>query len=137
MEYIVHHRFKGTAATGERMNIPYGSRFETIGDFIATPDAKGICFTTSEVAKQHFARNDDGKGLERGKLTWAIAYSPRVRHSADGHQQRFTDDEIELLERWWSRYLRDDVDTILFNQAFFDADPADLRPIAKALKLKV
>lgn len=136
MEYIVHHRFKGIAATGERMNIPYGSRFETIGDFIATPDAKGICYTTSEAAKQHFARNDDGQGLERGKLTWAIAYSSRERKSADGHRQRFTDEEIELLERWWSRFLRDDVETILFNQAFFDADPAELRPIAQALNIK-
>ena len=83
------------------MNIPYGTEMETAGDFIITTEGKPICYATSEAAKMHFARNDDGQGLERGRLTWAIAYSQRVRTGQNGRQQRFTEEEIELLERKW------------------------------------
>ena len=138
MEYIVHHRCRETSATGERLNLPYGTRLETIGDFIATPEGKALCFTTSELAHRYLARNDDGQGLERGKLTWAIAYSQRERRSDDGHRrQRFTDAEIDMLERYWSRYLVPDIETILFNHAFFQAEPKELAPLAAALKIKV
>jgi hypothetical protein len=137
MQYIVHHRMRDIVATGKKMNIPYGSTFETIGDFIATADAQAICYITSEMAYEFFARNDDGKGLERGKLSYAIAYKNRVRYSATGRRQRFTDEEIELLETHWSRFLRDDTDTIRFNRSFFEADPAELAAMAKMLQIKV
>lgn len=94
---------------------------ETAGDFIITTEGKPICYATSEAAKMHFARNDDGQGLERGKLTWAIAYSQRVRTGPNGRQQRFTEKEIELLERKWAHFLRQDVEVILFNEDFFAA----------------
>ena len=83
------------------------------------------------------ARNDDGRGLERGKVSWAIAYSRRERRSDDGrHRQRFTDREIEMLEREWSRYLVPDAETILFNHAFFEAEPEELLPLARARNIK-
>ncbi len=133
MEYITHHRFKGKAACGERMNIPYGAKFNTIGAFIATDDGKAICVTTSETAKKHFALNDDGHGLERGALTYAIAYGRRTTPGG----LRFTEEEIDILERDWRHFLRDNVDVILFNDAFFAAEVADLEQLAAALKIKV
>ncbi len=133
MEYIVHRRFRERGADGTLLNIPYGTKFETIGDFIATPDGRAICFTSSEVAQQYFARNDDGQGLERGKLTYAIAYAPRRA----GKGFRFTDEEIVMLETHWSRFLRDDVDTILFNEDFFNAQVPELAMLAAALNIKV
>lgn len=136
MKYITHNRFKKLAACGETLNIPYGTELDTAGDFIITPDGKPICFATSENAKMHFARNDDGQGLERGRLTWAIAYSQRVRHGAGGQQHRFTDEEIELLEREWAHFLRQDVDVILFNENFFAAAVPELKQLADALHIK-
>lgn len=133
MEYIVHRRFRERAAYGEMLNIPYGTKFETIGDFIATPDGKAICFASSETAQKYFARNDDGQGLERGKLTYAIAYAPRMT----GNGFRFTDEEIVMLETHWSRFLRDDADTILFNEDFFNAQVPELAMLAAALNIKV
>lgn len=139
MDYIVHHRCREAGATGETLNIPYGSTFGTIGDFIATPEGKAICYTTSELAHKYFSRNDDGRGLERGKLTYAIAYSPRVRYSSDKEKrkQRFTDDEIRTLETNWGHFLLPDVETILFNHAFFNAEPEELAQLAKAINIKV
>ncbi len=140
MNYITHHRYKREGACGQRLNIPYGTELPQIGPFIAMPDGRGVCFATSEEAKLHFARNDDGRGLERGALTYAIAYSTRVRYGIgpDGRkrQQRFTDEEIEMLERDWKHFLRDDVDVVLFNQTFFDAEPEELRRLARALNIK-
>jgi len=133
MNYITHRIYKGPAANGQRVNVPYGTEFETIGDFIATPQGKGICFTSSDVAQRHFARNDDGRGLERGALTYAIAF----RSLKGGSGYRFSDREIEMLKRHWSHWLRQDVDTILFNVAFFAAQPEDLQRLADALQIKV
>lgn len=84
MEYIVHHRCRELSAAGDMLNLPYGTRLNTIGDFIATAEGRAICFTTSELAHRYMARNDDGRGLERGKVSWAIAHSRRERRSDDG-----------------------------------------------------
>ena len=118
MKYITHNRFKKLAACGETLNIPYGTELETAGNFIVTPEGKPICYTTSENAKMHFARNDDGQGLRRGKLTWAIAYSQRVRTGPNGRQQRFTEQEIKLLEEKWAHFLRQDVEVIRSMRTF-------------------
>lgn len=137
MEYIVHHRFRTIAACGQHMNIPYGAKFETIGDYIATSDGKGICAVTSEDAQMHFAWNDDGLGLERGARTYAIAYSQRKRKWPDKSIHRFSEEEVNMLESRWKHWLRQDVDTILFNDAFFAAQPDELQRLADALKIKV
>lgn len=137
MRYITHNRFKKLAACGEMLNLPYGTELDTAGEFIITPEGKPICFATSENAKMHFARNDDGRGLERGKLTWAIAYSQRVRYGESGRQQRLTDQEIELLERDWAHFLRQDAEVILFNEQFFAAEVPELERLADTLHIKV
>lgn len=137
MKFVAHHRYRGLDAGGKPMNVSYGMEYETIGDFIATPEGRGICFTDSEVAKEYFAVNDDGRGLERGALTHAIAYSRREREWADKSVHRFSEAEVEMLESSLSHWLRQDADTILFNNDFFAAQPEDLRQLADALKIKV
>ena len=42
-----------------------------------------------------------------------------------------------MLETHWSRFLRDDVDTILFNEDFFNAQVPELAMLAAALNIKV
>lgn len=132
MKYITHRRFRKPSALGKQLNIPYGTELETKDNFIIAPEGEPICFTTSENAKLHFARNDDGRGLERGKLTYAIAYAKRARGGF-----RFSKGEIEMLERDWSHFLRKDVDTILFNEDFFTADVEELQRLADALNIRI
>lgn len=132
MDYITHRRFRNLAACGQKMNLPYGTELRTIGKYIATSDGKAICCTTSENAHLYFACNDDGQGLLRGALTYAIAYGKR---GSGGF--RFSDGEIQLLETKWSQYLRQDVSTILFNQAFFDAPIWALKAIAADLNIHI
>ena len=138
MNFITHHRFKGIAACGEHMNIPYGTELDTAGDFIITPDDKAICYQTSENAKLHFSRNDDGRGLERGVLTWAIAYGQRRRESkSEMGVYRFSDEEREMLTKEWPHFLREDCDFILFNDRFFAAPVEELQKLADALNIKI
>jgi hypothetical protein len=132
MKYVTHHRFKELALCGERLNIPYGTELDTEGYSIVMPDGRAICYSTSENAKKHFARNDDGRGLERGALTYAIAYSRRDA----GNGFRFSEAEAEILTRDWGHFLRPDVDVILFNEDFFAAEPEELQKLAAALKIK-
>lgn len=132
MEYITHHRFKGIIACREKLNLPYGEKLKITNNFITTLDDKIICYPTSENAHKYFALNDDNNGLERGKLTFAIAYSARNK----GNGKRFSDDEIKILERDWKHFLRDDVPVILFNHDFFNAGIEELREMAKQLKIK-
>lgn len=133
MTYITHHRFRYTALCGDRLNLSYGTELECMGDTLVTCDGRSVCYRTSENAKRHFARNDDGKGLERGQLTYAIAYSGRNA----GNGFRFSEDEAKLLTRDWSHFLRTDLDFILFNNDFFVADIEELQRLANALKIKI
>lgn len=130
MKYITHHRFKELALCGEQLNIPYGTELGTNGCAIVMPDGRPVCYTTSENAQKHFSRNNDGKGLERGKLTYAIAYGNRNM----GNGFRFSEDETKILKRNWGHFLREDVDVILFNDDFFAAEPEELQRLADALK---
>ncbi len=133
MKYITHHRYKGIDLCMKPINLPYGRELETVGEFIATADGRLVCAATSELAKQHFAKNDDGQGLLRGALTYAIAYGRRD----GGNGFRFSDKEIQMLLLQWSRWLRQDVDTILFNEDFFSAGPEELKALADALHIKI
>ena len=132
MKYICHKKFDKMTVCGEHMTFKKNAQLEVIGKFIAY-GKKAICATTSEDAYMFFARNDDGKGIERGKLTYAIAYAKRHPNKDNGF--RFTPSEIEMLETEYGQYLRKDTDTIIFNHDFFNADIEDLREIAKRLEV--
>ena len=120
MLYIVHHRYRGKTCSAKEVNLPRGTICESAGPAI-TLNGAPICYNTSEVGHKFFARNDDGYGLCRGALTYEIAYSNRERFNKEGNRrQRFTDEEIEMLERDWSKYLIPDIDVILFNHDFFN-----------------
>lgn len=136
MEYIVHRRCREMGAAGQQLNLSYGSVFHTIGSFIATPEGMAICFETSDTAHRYFARNDDGQGLQRGRLTYAVAWSDRVR-LVNGRRQRFTAEEIEMLERDWGRFLVPDVPVLLFNHSFFIAEIDELEQLAHALDFNI
>lgn len=125
MQYITHRRFKDRAICGE-VNIPAMSVCSVGGDAIYFND-KPICVTTSENAHQYFARNDDDKGLERGKLTQAI--QNRLSKKDANYQSRWDkvwDDEL------CQKYKRKEHDDFwLWNHNFFNAEIEDLRYIAK------
>ena len=130
MKYIVHKRFHSTAICGE-VNIPAMTECESNGVFI-TLDGKPLCCTTCENAHQFFAINDDGNGMERGKLTQEI-------------QKTLAKNDAQHQERWdkvWDDpicrpYKRSDYDDYwLWNHEFFNADINDLRHIARLVGAK-
>lgn len=133
MEYICHKRYKKTGASGEEYNFPYGTKLRTVGTFIANgPEA--VCSVKSEDAYMYWARNDDGQGLMRGMLTHAIAYSHRKPNKDNGF--RFTPEEIEILEKEYPHFLRQDTDTIIFNHEFFNAEVDELKKMADRLEVR-
>ena len=127
MEYIIHHRLKGMAICGE-INLPYGTKLQSNGDFIYC-DKGPVCAINSEQSHKHLARNDDGMGLQRGELTYKIAYQPM------GKGTRFSPAQRSCLTEKYPRFLRDDCDYIIFNNRFFAASIEDLEAMAKDLRL--
>ncbi len=136
--YITHHLYKQKALCGEILELKSGTELYNIGSILCTKDGLAVCYVTSENAKMHFAQNDDGKGMKRGQLTYAIAYKPRHRTSdLKKRQQRFTDGEILMLTSNYKHWLRsDNVQTILFNNDFFNADLQALHELAVKLHIK-
>ena len=129
---IVFRKFNNLAICGE-VDIAEGTPLETSSNFATFKSGEQITRLYSENYIKHFARDDDGNGMERGKLTYAIAHAPREGKTG----ARLTDDECEILRRDWSRYLMPYDDTILFNNSFYDASIEDLRLIANALNIEV
>lgn len=130
MNYIVHRRFKDRAICGD-VNIPAMTELEDM-DGVIMYDGKPICFDTSENAHQYFARNDDGNGMLRGKLTQSIQNTLSKRDK--NYQARWDkvwDDEacqqykrVEYADFW------------LWNHAWFNAPIEDLRHIAQLVGAK-
>ena len=131
MQYIVHRRFKGTALDGE-MNLPAFTVCEEYDGLIVCND-QAICFNVSENANQYFARNDDGKGIMRGKLTQAIM--KKLAKRDDKYQERW--DKIWEDPRC-KRFKRPEhEDHWLWNFDFFHAEIEDLQYIAELIGLNV
>lgn len=130
MNYIVHRRFKGKAICGD-VNIPAMTEAEDV-DGVIMYDGKSVCFDTSENAHQYFARNDDGNGMLRGKLTQSIQKTLRKRD--ENYQARWDkvwDDEV------CQPYKRVEyADFWLWNHEFFHADIDVLRHIAQLVGAK-
>ena len=134
MQYIVHKRYKQKALCKKVLNLPYGTVLNAFNNIIATDKGEAVCFTTSENAKIYFARNDDNKGLERGKLTNAIAYS---RKGLNKQGYRFNEKQIDIINRHYQRFLRPDCDMIIFNERFFAAPVDELQEMANELNIDV
>lgn len=84
-KYITKKRMKEAGIAGH-VNIPYGTEVEEVDGLIIYKGA-AVCAITSRNAHLHFAKNDDGKGLERGALTLAITF--RLEKRDAGYQGRW------------------------------------------------
>lgn len=137
--YVCHKNYSGKTMQANQIEIEQGESLERQGDVLFYK-GEPVCIYRSLVGKQHFSANDDGCGLERGTLTWALAYEPRLCFGGDkeqGPQQRFTDDEIEVLLTKWQHFLKPDIDFILFNDSFFEQSPDILKEVAQSVGISV
>ena len=131
MRYIVHKRFKGKAICGD-VNLPAMTICECDGTIIRHK-GNDICVVKSENAHQFFAIDEDGMGIERGRLTQAI-------------QKTLVERDNNYQKRWdkvWDDVVcqpykdEDHDDCWLWNHAFFNADIDVLIHIAKLVGAKV
>jgi hypothetical protein len=130
MKYIVHRRFKGKAICGD-VNLPAMTELEDVNGVLMY-NGRPICGVVCENAYHYFARNDDGNGMLRGKLTRNIM---KTLESADEKYQdrwdKVWDDEI------CQPYKRADYeDHWLWNYDFFGADIDVLQHIADLVGVK-
>lgn len=125
--YITFRHYKQKGLNGQKLNIHFGEKLKVIdGDFLVLEKdpSKLVCYRYSDVAKHFFAIDNDNNGIERGKLTYSIAYDPN---------HKFNENQRELLCKDYQHYLRQDVDTILFDTPFFEGNLYDLRILKERL----
>lgn len=130
MKYICHKEYKKMGASGDIYNFKREIELNTIGDFIAYEN-KAVCSVRSADAYMYFARNDDDKGLERGKLTYAIAFSQRKPNKAN--KFRFTPEERDMLYLEYPHFLKTELYFIVFNYDFFNAEIEELQGLYNKL----
>ena len=133
MKYICHRKYRQKGASGRKYFFKRGVELETIGGFIEF-NGGAVCGVSSEDAHKYFSRNDDGFGLMRGELTYAIAYKKRKPN--EDNEFRFTPEEIEMLRTEYPFWLKDDSETILFNDDFFNAEVEELKTLLKRLEVE-
>lgn len=131
MNYIVHTRFRGRAICGD-VNLPAMTEC-TLEESTICYEGHPLCYVRSDNAHNHFARNDDGQGMTRGKIIRAI-------------QNRLAKRDEQYQARWdkvWEdavcqQYRRPEhQDHWLWNHAFFEAPIHDLQHIAGLVGAKV
>ena len=130
MNYIVTKRAKFDSISGP-INLPDGTEVEE-KDGVLYHEGNPLCFATSQNAYDHFTRNDDGQGTERGKLTQAIIQTLSKRDK--DHQARWDKVwEDELCQK----YKRlEHADYWLWNHEFYNAPIADIHHIAAIINAK-
>lgn len=133
MEYIIHNRLKEDTLSGY-INLPYGTKLKCDDNRFIKKDNKIICVINSEQYNQHIAPNYDNHGLERGKITYTIAYKD-LKNNIEG--QRFTDEQIIIICNKYQKFLMPNTGVILFNQDFFSAPLFELQAMAKDLNIKI
>ena len=144
MEYILLKRFKGRAICGE-VDLPAKTVCQAANGVI-THEGKPLCVVMSANAHHFFARNDDGRGLERGRLTSAITKMLCVPPEKEHYTETEFNERQELLahkQQLWDRVWEDEVckrykrpeyaDHWLWNHAFYNADIKTLKHIAKLI----
>ena len=128
MDYICFNRFKQNALCG-KVNIRYGTKLDETNNIISY-SGNPICYIKSQNAYDYFARNDDGKGLERGKLTAEII--KLLNNRKDGKYQDRWDriwGDLSLL-----KYKRPEhEDRWLWNHDFYCAPIEELEHIKKMI----
>ena len=126
--YIVRRRARFLAIRGP-VNLPYGTEVSSDGAFL-TVNGEKLCSITSQNAYDFFSRNDDGHGLERGKLVEEI--TSRMEKRDAKHQARWD----KLWADAGANRLRraDHKDFWVWNHNFYNADVNELRRIRRLLE---
>ena len=128
--YIVRRRVRFLSICGP-VNLPYGTEVSSDGDFL-TVNGEKLCSITSQNAYDYFSRNDDGHGLERGKLVEEI--TSRMEKRDAKHQARWdalwADEVANRLRR------KDSHDFWIWSFDFYNADIPDLKHIANLIGIK-
>lgn len=148
MQYIAHRRFRGVTLIKKHINIPFGSECESSNGIVYYKGAP-LMTERSENCYQYFARNDDGNGLRRGKLTQEIlkllrplSYPAKVPPQWEVLSQRQKNAVAEnsaFLRRTWDRIWGDlrlrkfkrieFADHWTWNSEFYNAEICDLEYI--------
>ena len=131
MRYIVTRRFRGKAICGV-VNLPYGTACDTQDGYLILDDGRRLCAVTSQNAYDHFSRDDDGLGKERGKLVQDIR---RTLERRDAKRQTrwdalWADEVANRLRR------KDSQDFWIWSFDFYNADIPDLKHIANLIGIK-
>ena len=126
--YIVRRRARFPSISGP-VNLPYGTEVSSDGAFL-TVNGEKLCSITSQNAYDYFSRNDDGHGLERGKLVHDIRRTLERRDAK--YQSRWdrlwADEGANKLRR------TEHEDYWLWSFAFYNADVNELRRIRRLLE---
>lgn len=125
MLYVTVKRAKFNGISGP-VNIPYGTEVDC-NNGIIRKDGKPICRITSHNAHEFFSPDDDGHGLERGKLVQAIK-KILENHDAE-HQDRWNKIWEDKLCQKYKRVEHEDF--WLWNHEFYCAPIFDLWHIAR------
>lgn len=136
MQYVTIKQFTREGINGYA-NIPYGSQLERKENGFLYFNNKPICVATSAASHQHFTRNNDGKGLKRGKLTQAIieALEPQDGETREDRGNRW---KVIWNDTLAQKYKKQEHQTYwLWNDDFYNAPIEDLEHIAKLANAKL
>jgi len=133
MKYITIKRFQRDI-DGVHFNIPCGIELEKKKDGVLYYEGKSIAVARSFASHQHFARNDDGKGIQRGNLSHGI-----IKKLGGTHRPGEDTPEWDAVEKdeIAKNYRRKDHETTwLWDDSFYQAPIDDLEHIAEIIGLK-
>lgn len=129
MNYVAIKRYKGMSLCGP-VNVPAKTSVVLMDDGILYLHDKKLHYASSDRGREFFARDDDGRGLERGRLC------SRIQQLCSKHPDPKDPWCAKLTKTPAMQVYRVQKDTPrwLWNQRFFDAPIEELQWIFNFLK---
>lgn len=123
-EYVCYSRYKGPSYSGNVV-VPYGAKLYSVGYAIFL-DSRMFGYTTSQACYDHFVRDDDGQGLQRGRLILTIS---KILYK---HSDRWARLSSNLKLQKFRRPEHQDV--FVWNFKFYNATIEELKYIYSLVK---
>ena len=134
--FIARKRYRGLSLNGDSVNISAQSVLLCKGDILFYNDIP-LAFVTSQVSLDYFTTNDDGKGMERGKIIDEI-FSILTNKPYSSEQE--AKKRLEAWDRVWSSEFclsfkrKDHADFWLWNYEFYNTSVNNLKIILQIIK---
>lgn len=126
-KFFVRRRARFNGISG-RVNLPYGTLVDQVGDYLVDKSGNPMCMVTSRHSHMFFVTDEDGLGKVRGELVSAIMCVLKLDNEDFFHYNEAAWNKI-VSDPVCQKYQKPGLERFIWSHDFYNGDVEDLRYI--------